>query len=156
MNAASARIFIVVASLALTGFLLVFLMAAPFLQLPFNENEGENVHLIEIVLPVFFGYLGNASHFLFNANRGRSVPPEQRPLLAILVIGSFGIFTIFIICLFVVFALSNGSPGAMSFDSLSRFFSFGMGLLACTISIIASYLFGTSHERRQSKNARSP
>jgi hypothetical protein len=151
MDASKARIFIVVASLALTGFLLTFLMAAPFLRVPFNENQNENVRLIEIVLPVFFGYLGSASHFLFNANRGREVAPEQMPLLRILVVGSFGIFTAFIICLFAIFWLSNGSPAAMSFDSLSRYFSLSMGLLACTISIIASYLFGAPPEREMAK-----
>src|ERR1051325_8369038 len=123
MDGSKARIFIVVASLTLTGFLLVFLMAAPYLRFPFNENQNENLRLIDIVLPVFFGYLGAASHFLFNSNRGREVPPAQRPLLRILVVGSFGIFTFIIVCLFIVFWVSNGSPGAMSFDTLSRFFS---------------------------------
>ena len=149
MNAAGARIFIVSASLALTGILLIFLMAAPSLRVPFNENQSENLRLIEIVLPVFFGYLGSASHFVFNANRGRDVAPDQMALLRILVVGPFTIFAVFLIALFGIFWLSNGTPAAMSFGTLSQFFSWAMGLLACTISIISAYLFGAPPKTTQ-------
>jgi hypothetical protein len=91
---------------------------------------------------------------LFNANRGREVAEEQKPLLGILIVGSFSLFSIFIACLLAVFWVSNlsDSQGAMSFDSLSRWFSSAMGLLACTISIISSYLFGTPPEDQLGKS----
>jgi hypothetical protein len=48
MNASQARIFIVSASLALTGALLIFLMAAPALRVPFNEVQNEHLRLLDV------------------------------------------------------------------------------------------------------------
>ncbi|MET0502919.1 MAG: effector-associated domain EAD1-containing protein [Candidatus Binatia bacterium] len=145
MDASTARVVIVAASLVLTGLLLLFFMAAPFLGAPFNENQNENVRLIEIVLPVFLGYLGSASHFLFYRNRGREVAEDQQSLLGLMVFGSLSLFALFIVALLAIFWVSNlsDSQGAMDFDSLSRWFSLAMGLLACTIGIVSAYLFGS-------------
>jgi hypothetical protein len=76
-SASAARLTIVSYTLFLTGALLVFLMIAPYGGFVFDEKQKENVRLIEVVLPIFFGYLGSASHFIFNASRGRDVPREQ-------------------------------------------------------------------------------
>jgi hypothetical protein len=140
LNAGQARVFIVAASLLLSGVLLIFLMLAPALGVPFNENLNENVRLIEIVIPVFFGYLGSASHFVFNVNRGREIAESEQLLLGTLLIGAFAVFTIFISALFATFWITRGR--SMDFDTLSRWFSSSMGLLACTVSILSSYLFG--------------
>jgi hypothetical protein len=145
MTAATARQFIVAYSLSLCGFLLIFLMVAPYLSVPFNSRLNENMRLIEVVLPVFFGYLGSASHFIFNANRGRDVAVAQEELLFYLVVGPFVIFSVFIFALFAIFTLSGrwGGGPSMDFDTLSRWFSWGLALLACTVSVITAYLFGT-------------
>jgi hypothetical protein len=68
--------------------------------------------------------------------------------LALLLVGGFGLFTIITICLFVIFSISQGAPGALSFNALSSYFSWSMALLACTISVIAAYLFGAPPEQQ--------
>jgi hypothetical protein len=125
-------------------------MAAPYLNVPFNDRMNENVRLIEVVLPVFFGYLGSASHFLFNTNRGREVEPGQQELLFWLIVGPFAVSTIFLLALFSVFWLSGGSSNSrgMDFDTLSRWFSWAMALLACTVSVITAYLFGSPPDKK--------
>jgi hypothetical protein len=148
LTAAKARVLIVGYSLILSGALLIFLMAAPHFSVPFNPRLNENVRLIEVVLPVFFGYLGSASHFVFNANRGRDVSVEQQELLFYLIVGPFAIFTLFLIALFFAFTYSSSSGGSrMDFDTLSRWFSWGLALLACTVSVITAYLFGAPPEQ---------
>jgi hypothetical protein len=73
----SARLAIVAYSLGITGTLMVFLLLAQPLHMRFNYANEENLRLIDIVLPTFLGYLGAASHFLFNSNRGREVEKEN-------------------------------------------------------------------------------
>jgi len=73
LTVAGARIAIVVFSLGITGVLLTFLILAPALGMPFNPGRNENIRLIEIIVPVFFGYLGSAAHFVFHSQRGREM-----------------------------------------------------------------------------------
>jgi hypothetical protein len=69
-----------------------------------------------------------------------------------MLIGSFGVFAVVVLALFATFWGSHGT--AMDFDSLSRWFSWAMGLLACTVSILSSYLFGAPPGKEEErKNA---
>jgi hypothetical protein len=147
--AQSARIAIVAYSLGITGFLIVFLVLAQPLQLRFDFGKEENLRLIDIVLPTFFGYLGAASHFLFNANRGREVDGDNALLLRMLIHGPFLIFIFAVSALFFAHYVShqplpNDAPRIerMDFATLSRYLSLCLALLAATVSILSSYLFG--------------
>ncbi len=150
-TASAARLSILVFSLAISGCLLIFLVVAPNIGFPFNSND--NYRLIEIVTPLFFGYLGSASHYVFNANGGREVDKNQQNMLMFVVIGPFMIFIAFIIIMFWVFKVSQTGQGgdAMTFDGLSRGFSVGLGLLAATVSIASAYLFGAPPKTQQAE-----
>ncbi len=149
--AQAGRIAIVCYSLGITGCLMLFLLLAQPIGMRFDYLHEQNLRLIDVVLPTFLGYLGAASHFLFNANRGREVPPENVVLLRLLIHGPFVIFIIVVVALFVSYYISHrplttDEPRVdqMSFESLSRYLSICLGLLAATVGVISSYLFGVS------------
>jgi hypothetical protein len=145
--AQTARVAIVLYSLFITGGLLVFLLLAGPFGMRF-ENE-ENLRLFDVVLPTFLGYLGAASHFLFNANRGREVVPQNVGMLRILVHAPFLIFIVSVAAMFYAhyythLPLGPNDPRVepFTFNQLSRSLSVSLAVLAATIGIISSYLFG--------------
>jgi hypothetical protein len=115
----------------------------------FDFGKEEHFRLIDIVLPTFLGYLGAASHFLFNGNRGREVDSQNDSMLMILVHGPFLIFICAVAALFYAHYATHRPLGPdepridpLTFNDLSRYFSICLALLAATVSIISSYLFG--------------
>jgi hypothetical protein len=152
LTVAGARIAIVGFSLGITGVLLTFLILAPALGMPFNPGRNENVRLIEIIVPVFFGYLGSAAHFIFRSRRGAEISVNDETLLALLIYGPFLIFITINIALFAAFYLYNRPDGpGMDVEELSKWFSFGLGILTCTVSVISSYIFGSTGRHRSVK-----
>lgn len=141
MTINSARKWLIVSSLIITGGQMIFLLAAPAFSFPLNYPE--NLHLLQIVLPVFFGYLGSASHFIFQST-ARPVR-VQNQFLGLLVKGPLIIYVLTVTAAFCSFAYSNrvgAEVGAgMSVDNLSTALSLALGLLAVTTGIVSSYLF---------------
>jgi hypothetical protein len=97
----------------------------------------------------FLGYLGAASHFLFNANRGRDVVPSNVGMLRILVHAPFAIFIVSVAAMFYAhyythLPLGPNDPRVepFTFNQLSRSLSVALAILAATVGIISSYLFG--------------
>ncbi len=141
MSVRSARKWLILASLSITGLQMLFLIMAPSFGFPLVSPE--NFHLLEIVSPVFLGYLGSASHFVFN----NPVPevPVQNEFLAPLVIGPIVIYLIVVAGAVVVFAYSNrlSAPAGtgMSEGDLATALSSALGLLAVTTGVVTSYLF---------------
>jgi hypothetical protein len=149
MAAQSARLAVVLYSLAITGFLIVFLVLAQPLGMRFDFGKEENLRLVDIVLPTFFGYLGAASHFLFNANRGRDIEAQNETMLKVLIHGPFLIFIAAVSSLFFAHYVSHrplesAEPriDQMDFGTVSRYLSICLALLAATVGVISSYLFG--------------
>lgn len=147
--AQSARIAIVCYSLSITGSLILFLILAQPIGIRFNYSQEENLRLIDVITPTFFGYLGAASHFIFNSNKGREVSVENEGILRLLIHGPFIIFILLVGSVFYTFyytnlpqALDDKRIAVMSFNSLSRYLSICLAILAVTVSIISSYLFG--------------
>jgi hypothetical protein len=152
MNTAAqkARLAIVIYSLGITGFLIVFLILAQPLGMRFDFGQEQNLRLIDVVLPTFFGYLGAASHFLFNSNRGREIDPANEMMLKILVHGPFLIFIVAVSSLFFSHYVTHRPLDAnearidrMDFAALSRYLSICLALLAATVSVLSGYLFGS-------------
>lgn len=154
-NAAqSARVSIVIYSLGITGTLIVFLILAQPLGMRFDFGQEQNMRLIDIVLPTFFGYLGAASNFIFNASGGRQVDDENVTMLKLLVHGPFIIFVLAVAALFFAhyvshrpLATSEPRIDVMDFGTLSRYLSVCLALLAATVSVISGYLFGSQPKK---------
>mgnify|MGYP000320631707 CR=1 FL=1 len=146
MNIVEARKWLIVASLSITGFQMVFLFIAPSLSYPISYPK--NLDLLQIVSPVFLGYLGAASHFIFKKNQVTiSVDNEY---LGLLVKGPIIIYCAAIISAFSAFAYSNRLDAeigtGMSIENLGNAVSISLGVLAVTTSIITSYLFSVEGE----------
>lgn len=145
MDIEVARTWIVMATLAITGANFLFFFTAPTLGFPLTFEQA--VRLLEIVLPVFFGYLGSATHFLFRTGRPTELAQasSSSKLLGLLVRGPVIIFGLATFSAIFAFGFSNrrgAAPGeGMSVDALAAALSATLGLLAVSTNIIVSYLF---------------
>lgn len=145
MTIDSARKFVILTSLTATGLVFVFFLVAKPLGFPLDWDEVQRI--VEVLLPVFVGYLGTATHFLFhNPQNDASVELGSRaPLLGILIKGPIVIFTAASIAILFAFGYSNrhGAPqgSGMSVDQLAWAFTAALGILTVTTSVAVSYLF---------------
>src|SRR4051812_24438168 len=103
----AARIAVCLYSLSISGILIFLLILAQPLGLPFDYGKQENLRLMDIVLPTFLGYLGAASHFVFNGNRGRDVDDRNAGMMMILIHGPFAIFGLGLCALFFTYYTSH-------------------------------------------------
>src|SRR5262249_1105999 len=123
----------------------IFFLVAPAVGYPLTWDQSSRV--FEIILPVFLGYLGSATHFLF---RGR---PNLKPIelqddsgmLGLLIRGPLLVFGIAAVAIVFAFGYANraSAPGGygMSVDALAGSFTAVIGLLAVTTNVAVSYLF---------------
>lgn len=136
-----ARKWLIISSLSITGMQIAFLIIAPSIGFPLSYPK--NLELLQIVSPVFLGYLGAASHFIFR--NPVSDTPIYNQLLGIMVKGPIFIYLLAIVAAFSAFAYSNRSAAVigtgMSVENLSTAISASLGVLAVSTSVIISYLF---------------
>jgi hypothetical protein len=141
MNVVDARKWLIISSLGITGAQFIFLLIAPVFGYPLAYPK--NLDLLQIIFPVFVGYLGAASHFIFNKNRVNVTAKKE--YLGLLVMGPIIIYCFAMIAAFFAFGYSNrlcaqiGS--GMSIDHLRGAVSISLAVLAATTSVIISYLF---------------
>ena len=147
MTVEGARKWLVVSSLSVTGLIFVFFLFAPAIGFPviFSQSLG----ILEVVLPVFLGYLVSAATFVFRSN---TVPDElvfrrdASSLVGLLIRGPLVVFAAALVALIAAFGVTNSpsaSPGSgMSVDQLTAGISVILGLLAVTTNVAVSYLFG--------------
>jgi len=145
-----AQKFIILTSLGVIGVLLVFYVIAPVFGYPLEFEHS--IRLIQINTPIFLGYLGSATQFLFTGNTARSAVIDEQlaPLLRILLVGPIVVFAIATVACLIAFGLSNAksaSPGiGMTIENLSVLLTAALGLLAVTSSVFVSYLFSTAEK----------
>jgi hypothetical protein len=140
-----ARRFLVIASLFFTGAVFVFFLVAPAVGYPLTWDQSSRI--FEIILPVFLGYLGSATHFLFRG--GQNPKPielkDDSGMLGLLIRGPLWVFGIAAIAIVFAFGFTNRaaapSGSGMSVDALAGSFTAVIGLLAVTTNVAVSYLF---------------
>ena len=148
-----ARKWLILASLGMTACLFVFFLVAPTIGFPLTFSQARG--LLEIVLPVFLGYLGSASHFVFShrSKLKRQQAEASQEMTILLIRGPVIIFALICACAVAVFGYSNRIEApvgsGMSLETLASFLSAALGLLAVTTSIASSYLFASGEGRRQ-------
>src|SRR5437867_1653740 len=135
MKIDTARSWLIVGSLVITGVQGLFLLLAPVFGFPLPYPK--NLDLLQIVGPVFLGYLGAASHFIFQ-NPAPEVPVQNK-FLGSLVVGPLVLYVLFVGASFVAFGYANresaGVGTGISVDSLSRALSIALGVLAATTGV---------------------
>ena len=120
---------------------MLFLFVCPVFGFPLEFPK--NLDLLQIVSPVFLGYLGSATHFIFQ-NPVKPVP-VQRQFLGLLVKGPIIIYVLVVIGAIAAFGYSNrinaAAGSGMSVNNLATALSIALGLLAVTTSVLSAYLF---------------
>jgi len=143
MTTNEARAWIIKWSLMIVGSQMVFLLVAPAIDFPIEFPQ--NLDLLQIIGPVFLGYLGSASHFLFRSSSAE-MAVDQR-LLSLLLKGPIYIYVVAVSAATAAFWYSNRQGATigegMSVPQLATSYSIVLGLLAVTTSVIISYLFAT-------------
>jgi hypothetical protein len=157
MTVFEARRWIIVASLVIAGAAFSFFVIAPVLGYPLRFSQA--VSILQIVFPVFLGYLGAATQFVFQ----KSPPPEDtiqtRPLMGLLIHGPIGLFVLIMVVVTSVFGYSNrasAGPGdGIGVDQLRTLITAALGLLAVTTNVVVAYLFSVQGkaERKPPKKA---
>ncbi len=144
MDSNTARIWLVYASLIIILSQFLFFILAPPLGYPLTYDQS--FRLLEIVLPVFLGYLGAATHFLFakgQSQKAQALAPSR--FLGLLVRGPVVVFAVASVGALVAFCLSNqgsGAPGeGMSVDTLAGILTAILGFLAVTTTAVVTHLF---------------
>jgi hypothetical protein len=126
---------------------MMFYIVAPAFDFPLTYPK--NLDLLQIVSPVFLGYLGSATHFIFQ----KPAPdvPVQNQYLGMLIIGPILIYTLVTVGSLIAFGYSNraGAPigRGMSIENLATALSASLGVLAVTTGVISSYLFVAPADR---------
>jgi hypothetical protein len=152
MAADAARKWLIVASLILTTATFVVLWAAP--AFGYRLEFRDAIRITEIALPVFLGYLGAATQFVFQnlaRHQNKGIRPEaENVFLGLIVKGPIVAFTIAVAVIFISFGYTN-RPAAprgsgMSVDQFALGISAALGLLNVTTNVAVAYLF--SLERR--------
>ena len=139
-----ARRLLIYSSLFISGALFVFFIMAPPLGFPLTYEQA--IRVLEIVLPVFLGYIGSASAYLFSADQAVGIVHEdRRQFLAPLLVGPVAIFLLVVVTILVSFGISNRSAApageGMSVDMLAGAISAALGFLAVSTNLIAGRLF---------------
>jgi hypothetical protein len=147
MDIDSARRWLILASLTITAVQFVFFLIAPVTGYPLEFTHS--IRLIEIILPVFLGYLGSAARFVFPQGPQAHEPVRaQGPLVGLLVRGPVIVFSLVGVVAIIAFGYSNriDAPmdSGMNVDQLAGIISLALGLLAVTTGVAVSYLFPTA------------
>jgi hypothetical protein len=149
MTIAAARIWIVKASLTITGSSLLFYLVAPAAKssvLYYPLKYSQSPRILQIVLPVFLGYLGSATAFMFRG-QGRDLGEgdELGELGSLLVRGPIIIFGLALIGVNIAFWVSNrpeSSIGSgMTLEQLAGGVTAILGLLTATTGVCVTHLF---------------
>lgn len=147
MDTNGARSWIIKASLLLTTGLVLVFVITPALGFPLTFEQARG--LLQIVLPVFLGYLGSATHFVFASKQPTAAAlklPEH--LVALLIKGPIVVFVIWCSSAIVIFGYSNRieakAGSGMTLDMLASLIAGALGLLTTTSGVAVSYLFAVS------------
>jgi hypothetical protein len=144
MDLNDARRWLVVSSLSITAAALMFFVSAPAFGYPLTWEQGTRI--VGIIIPVFLGYLGSATHFLFQKRKPRAARiSDVSEIGMILVRGPIVVFGLVCLTTLAAFGYSNRlhapAGSGMSVDTLAWSITSVLGLLAVTTNIAVSYLF---------------
>jgi hypothetical protein len=151
------RKWLILGSLAITTVVLAFYGIAPAAGYPLDYDDALGV--IQVITPVFAGYLGSATAFVFGTARSAAALAENASLIRILVRAPLVVFVIAWIAITVAFGYSNRPTAVvgsgMSVDQLSTYITIALGLLSLTTATAVSNLFpaGPAHQAQGGGNA---
>ena len=145
MTPEQARSWIIKTSLILTTCVFVFLVIAPAIGYPLDPGANHVIRLLQILTPVFVGYLGSAAHFVFGDNTSATEQKPLSPNAVLMIKGPVLAWVIMATVCFTTYGLSNRHgvpPGSgWSFDFLSGLLTITLSLLTATTNLAVAFLF---------------
>jgi hypothetical protein len=139
-----ARQALIVLSLVVTGFFLLFFPIAPYVG--FSALADDVWRVPQIVLPIFVAYLASAIYFVFGQTEPMTIRAGAEKLLKLLLYGPFIIFVLGTVALLFAFYASHSSSAppntGMTVEALAAGFSVLLSLLTGTTTFISQFLFG--------------
>lgn len=144
MTINQARNAVVMLSLVTSLAALVFFLTAHFfIQL----DPSESFQIAQLIVPVFFGYLGSCVYFIF-APSPANPRVNNEFLLTVMVYGPFIFFWVASIAFVLNFYFSNmkGHSTLVRFETLSQQFTFLLSFMTLTTGALTVYLFGKKDE----------
>ena len=140
MSVDDARKWLIVSSLMITGIQMMFLLLAPAFGYPLEFPQA--LEVLRIVCPVFLGYLGSASHFIFQ--NAKSTKQLQNQYIGIILKGSIAVYVLTAGGSLFAFGYTNHSQtDGMSVPELCTALTMSLGVLAVSTGVISSYLFAS-------------
>jgi hypothetical protein len=145
-----ARRKVLLLSVATTVVFACFVIVSPlFLQL----DGSEALQVVQIVFPVFAGYIGASVIFIFRGNTIGEREPIDPELLRYLVYLPFVVFWSLGAAVFVYFFVSNlpnsGGKQGMSFPQLATYITIIISFMNATTGALTSILFQTDEMRKR-------
>lgn len=141
-----ARLWIVQVSLGIVAIYVTFFAVSPFIGFPLETHHA--TRMIQLLFPVFFGYIGSAYRRLVRRQSLSFVKSESNlslSMLRLLVRGPIFVFITISISGLAVYLFSNrinALPGeGMTTDQLFLLFSVALCVLTVSTNFIISYLF---------------
>lgn len=140
----SVRITLIYASLIVVLVSFVAFISGPLWGLRLDYEKGQQIQLIQIIIPTFISYLSTA---IVYAGLGKAVPEPQGQRGQILRTINLGVLVIFaagvIVATAMYYVSANGTLqyGRLNFERYSMIITMLLGLLAATTSAISAFLF---------------
>lgn len=146
MNVEGARSKLIYFSLGMLLLQGLFLILAPIFHYPLQEDE--RARIMQIIGPVFVGYLGLATQYA-TSNPARS-SKKQVPHLGQIVYGSITVYSLLVAAAFAAFGLSNQAGATVgegiSVGSLCWWLTFLVAFLAAAPGVIARTVFAQAEK----------
>ncbi len=129
MQLKSAREWLVKSSLILTGATMAFFLVAPTLGFPLTYEKS--VQFLAVITPVFAGYIGTASKFVFSkfTPNEAEMEIERQPLFGLLLRGPLIVYTIGVVGLIVGFGYSNRLSATTGDGMTTEVFGISLSLI---------------------------
>lgn len=148
MTVFQARKWLIIASLGVATTSFAFFILAPVFGFPLRFSQA--ITILQIIFPVFLGYLGAATQFVFQRTSTAASAVKARPMMELLVKGPVIVFCIMVTVAIIAFGYSNRASAAMgegmSVDFLAGVVTAALGLLAVTTNVIVAYLFSVEEQ----------
>ena len=141
MTVAQARQWLTIASLAATCTLFVFLVLAPGNFYSLDPSDAPR--LMQIILPVFLGYLGAIAQYVIGAGHDPNVSLRGGFVAELMVKGPVVIFVLGMSAILLAFQLDQrpGGRGLWTVDQLALYVTGALSVLTVSTNVIISHLF---------------
>lgn len=149
----SIRFAIIYVSVAVVFCAIVAFLSGPLWGLRLDYEKGQQIQLLQILLPTFLSYLGAAVTYATVGSEFSEPIGERGRILRIITLAGVSFFLIGTILSTSVYYLSaNGTLtyGRLEFNQYAAILTMLIGILSVTTSIISTYIFaarksGTKH-----------